>query len=91
MPNIGIGTTPTKKLNWNIKKYKLTFRQKITQFLLWLLWKVSDDITQSHNFFGDLYDNVPEDLDSVYVKETYIYQYHTEKRKEILEWLNEEE
>jgi len=85
--NFGIGS-PTKKLDINTKKYKLSLKQKITKLLLWLLWKVADDVTSSGTDFTEIYNNVPDNLKDVYAEETYIYQYHTEKRKEILEWLN---
>ncbi len=82
----GIGV-PNQKLD--IKKPRLSIKQKITQFLLWLLWKFADDITTSHSYLGDLYDDVPEELDGVYVKETYIYEYYTSKRNKIVKWLDE--
>jgi len=86
--NYGIGD-PNKKLK--VKKPKTSFKQKITKLLLWLLWKVADDVTWSTNSLKEIYNDPPKDLENIIVHETYIYQYPYSKRKEILEWLDEED
>jgi len=55
------------------------------------LWIFADDMTKTQEYFGKIYNDVPDDLRDVSVRKTYIYQYHTPKRNKIVKWINEDE
>jgi len=52
------------------------------------MWEVSDDAIGTTTRFGDLYNNVPDDLKDVMVTVAEFHMFPDDKREAMLTWLN---